>query len=41
MHVNSCCVVGLIQMNTQEENYQSFGAEAFYVAKVSFQPISN
>jgi hypothetical protein len=28
----------LIQMSTQEKDYESFGAEAFYLSKVSFQP---
>jgi hypothetical protein len=28
----------LIQMNAPEKNYEKFGAEAFYVAKVTFQP---
>jgi hypothetical protein len=27
----------LIQMNTREKDYEKFGAEAFYVAKVTFQ----
>ncbi len=28
----------LIQMSTQEKDYERSGAEAFYVAKISFQP---
>ena len=28
----------LIQISTQEKDYESFGAEAFYVSKISFQP---
>jgi hypothetical protein len=28
----------LIQISTQENDYESFGAEAFYVSKISFQP---
>ncbi len=28
----------LIQISTEENDYESFGAEAFYVSKISFQP---